>query len=190
MEYDKDGKLIKETVSKGDDYAIYENINGKMRIIEAKEGETISLRHFNEDGSISHLKPEIPVKTLPSLVYKGELPKNLTKEEIPDIKEILENWPKDANEYRGFTKVKYSDDIEKLEYDTSGNIVSRICYHIKEQNLEQITKGFYSTEGKYTQFSWYDKNGTLSELASYRYNNSGEKYLRNTLIILEILNHS
>ncbi len=147
FEYAEDGKLIKETVSQGDDYAVYKNINGKMRIIEAKKGETVSLRHFNEDGTISRLKPEVPIKVMPRLVYDGELPKKLTAEEIPEKLN-----PEIVSEIK--LKGEYSD--------AAGN------RYLLNSNNETIHVNTFDKEFNITQSFDFNLEGTLIEINKYK----------------------
>lgn len=173
FEYAQDGTLIKETVTKGDDYVIYKNINGKMRIVEAKKGETISLRHFNEDGTISYLKPEVPVKAMPRQVYNGELPKKLPAEEIPERidKEILENWPEGEKSFRGYTKSSGSTGtIYQYIRDTEGNITKQIRYNCKG-GVDYITK--YTNNGKIV----YNADGEVHSIGIETFDTSGNKIL-------------
>lgn len=173
FEYAQDGTLIKETVTKGDDYAIYENINGKMRIVEAKKGETISLRHFNEDGTISRLKPEVPLKAMPRQVYNGELPKKLPAEEIPERidKEILENWPEGEASFRGYRKSSgTTGTIYQYIRDTEGNITKQIRYNCKG-GVDYITK--YNSNGKVV----YNADGEVHSISIETFDTSGNKIL-------------
>ena len=173
FEYAQDGTLIKETVTKGDDYVIYKNINGKMRIVEAKKGETISLRHFNEDGTISYLKPEVPVKAMPRQVYNGELPKKLPAEEIPERidKEILGNWPEGEKSFRGYTKSSGSTGtIYQYIRDTEGNITKQIRYNCKG-GVDYSTK--YTNNGKIV----YNADGEVHSIGIETFDTSGNKIL-------------
>lgn len=194
FEYAQDGTLIKETVTKGDDYVIYMRLgpkdrniegglydsswennvnNGKMRIVEVKKGETISLRHFNEDGTISYLKPEVPVKAMPRQVYNGELPKKLPAEEIPERidKEILENWPEGEKSFRGYTKSSGSTGtIYQYIRDTEGNITKQIRYNCKG-GVDYITK--YTNNGKIV----YNADGEVHSIGIETFDTSGNKIL-------------
>lgn len=81
FEYNKDGKLVKETVSKGDDYVIYENVkfqksNGetvdKMKIIEIKKDGATTIRPLDENSVLMRPKREIKTPETPKTETKIE----------------------------------------------------------------------------------------------------------------------
>lgn len=185
FEYAEDGTLIKETISKGDDYAIYKNISGKMRIVEAKKGETISLRHFNEDGTISRLKPEVPVKAMPRLIYDKKLPpEELTKEQLPkNIKitelpsEMIETCPSHEITFGEYIRPYNKSTIYKIEKDANGNIIQKTGYDL-QGNLVGVYK--YNKEGSQIQEIRYTPWGTSDKFTVKTLDENGETILEET----------
>lgn len=151
-----------------------------MRIVEVKNGETISLRHFNEDGTISRLKPEVPIKEMPRLVYDGELPKNLTAGEIPESlsPEILSEL-KSKGKYEDTAGRYYRLDREdkKILVSTHNkdlNITQALDFNL-EGNLISIRKYEYAPNSK--KCIKYSPNGNVGQIYCDTYDSNGKKVL-------------
>lgn len=185
FEYDQNGKLIKETVSKGDDYAIYENVkiqkqNGDivegMKLIEVKRGDTTTVREV-KDGvytkgthipipNNNFIESEIPIlsKTKPRKVYDGKLPENLTQEEMP--KELSSDVIK-ALEEKG-EKIQIGDNSFEYSYNNEDIICSNkstgiTTWYNKDGQIKFITKNKYNENGNKIETDFYDSQGNIDQ---------------------------
>ncbi len=178
FEYNTDGKLIKETVTKGDDYAIYENIDGKMKIVELKKNGKIVKKNL-KPGS-SHTPSRIP-DIIPPQIFKGEIPKPLDKNDIPQTiklsEDILNTLRKDGKYYEqnpGHSNIVYIYNSANsiLRYETLAQKTRTIEFDVMG-NIKSIKINTPSEDGyRIIQRNHYNPEGILQEIETLNYKNS------------------